>query len=105
LLRRPDRPIAVVCHDVVIAIGAVQAAAELGLNVPRDLSIIAFNDTEICEYMPVALTTVGYEIGPVARELVRLLIDRIEGRRESSSLRSSENLRLVVHESTGPPPD
>jgi len=54
--------------------------------------------------LPVSLTTVGYENGPVARELVRLLIERIEGRREPSSLRSSQSLRLIVRESTGPAP-
>jgi LacI family transcriptional regulator len=105
VLAHPDRPTALVCHDVTIAIGAARAAAELGLSVPRDLSIVAFNDTEICEFLPVALTTVGYENGAMAREVVRLMIDRIEGRREPGSLRSTQSLRLVVRESTGPPPD
>lgn len=104
LLDQPDRPTALVCHDDVLALGALRAAAELGLRVPHDLSIIGFNDTEIGRFLPVALTTVGFEIAPVARELVQLLIDRIEGRREPSSVRSTERLRLIVRESTGPAP-
>lgn len=105
LLDQEDRPTALVCHDDVLALGAFRAAAELGLRVPHDLSIVGFNDTEIGRFLPVALTTVGFEIAPVARELVRLLIDRIEGRREASSARSTERLRLIVRESTGPPGD
>ena len=105
LLDQPDRPTALVCHDDVLALGALRAATELGLRVPHDLSIVGFNDTEIGRFLPVALTTVGFEIAPVARELVRLLVDRIEGRREPSSVRSTESLRLIVRESTGPAPD
>lgn len=105
LLDQPDRPTALVCHDDVLALGALRAATELGLRVPQDLSIVGFNDTEIGRFLPVALTTVGFEIAPVAREIVRLLIDRIEGRREPGSVRSTEHLRLIVRESTGPAPE
>ncbi|MGE3911626.1 MAG: LacI family DNA-binding transcriptional regulator [Chloroflexota bacterium] len=104
VLDQPARPTALICHDDVLALGALRAATELGLRVPTDLSIVGFNDTEIGRYLPVALTTVGFEIAPVARELVRLLIDRVEGRREPASLRSTERLRLIVRESTGPAP-
>src|SRR5262249_45584897 len=44
LLAPADRPTAVICHNDVMAIGLLQACAELGVRVPRDLSIVGWDD-------------------------------------------------------------
>jgi len=46
-LAPPIRPTAIVCLNDLIAMGAYQAAAELGLQIPRDLSIIGFDEHEL----------------------------------------------------------
>jgi DNA-binding LacI/PurR family transcriptional regulator len=45
LLARADRPTALLAMSDELAIGALQAAAERGLAVPRDVSVIGFDDT------------------------------------------------------------
>jgi LacI family transcriptional regulator len=79
LLDRAPRPTAIFCFNDRMAMGAYRAAAELGLRIPHDLSIIGFDDQEIiAKGLFPALTTVAlphYEMGCWA---VETLIDRIE---------------------------
>ena len=79
LLRRSDRPTALFCFNDRMAMGAYQAAAELGLRVPEDLSVIGFDDQEgVADGLRPGLTTMAlphYEMGSWA---VTTLIERIE---------------------------
>jgi LacI family transcriptional regulator len=80
LLEAPDRPTALFCFNDRMAMGAYRAAAELGLRIPQELSIIGFDNQQvIAEGLYPALTTVAlphYEMGRWAVEaLVGLLGD------------------------------
>ncbi len=80
ILARPDRPTALFCYNDRMAMGAYRAAAELGLDIPKDLSIVGFDNQElIAANLFPGLTTVAlphYEMGAWAVEtLVRLLRD------------------------------
>jgi LacI family transcriptional regulator len=72
LLDRPNRPTALFCYNDRMAMGAYRAAAELGLRIPDDLSIIGFDNQElIAEGLFPALTTVAlphFEMGAWALE-------------------------------------
>jgi LacI family transcriptional regulator len=73
-----DRPTALFCYNDRMAMGAYRAAAELGLDIPRDLSIVGFDNQElIAANLFPGLTTVAlphYEMGEWAVEtLVHLL--------------------------------
>ena len=73
LLARPERPTALFCISDVLALGAVQAARELGLRVPEDLSVVGFDDVEYAVMGHPRLTTVRqpcYELGRTAGELL-----------------------------------
>ncbi|MFE7188303.1 LacI family DNA-binding transcriptional regulator [Kitasatospora sp. NPDC057541] len=68
LLARPDRPHAVICDDDVVASGVYQAAAERGLRVPGDLSVIGIDNVPVAALLAPPLTTVdlpGEELGRV----------------------------------------
>ncbi|MEV8324788.1 LacI family DNA-binding transcriptional regulator [Kitasatospora sp. NPDC056731] len=68
LLERPDRPRAVICDDDVVASGVYQAAAELGLRVPADLSVVGMDNVAVAALLAPPLTTVdlpGEELGRV----------------------------------------
>lgn len=102
-LRRP--PSAVFCFNDRMAMGAYQAAAEHGLDIPRDLSIVGFDNQEvIASGLRPGLTTVQlphFEMGQWAvRTLGRLI--------ESSGDRGVEHARLpcplVRRGSVGPAP-
>lgn len=102
LLRRADRPTAIFASMDHLARGIYQAAAELGLRIPEDLSVVGFGDLEFAGYMTPPLTTVRqspYEIGTRA---VQVLLQRIEERetprRETHKIRMIPE--LVVRQST-----
>ncbi len=66
-------PTAVFCCNDMIALGAMQMAAELGLRIPEDLSIIGYDDQVVAGYTDPPLTTVllpNYEMGRKAAELL-----------------------------------
>ena len=107
LLARKDRPTAVFCYNDRMAMGAYRAAAELGLEIPRDLSVVGFDNQElIAENLHPALTTVSlphYEMGAWATEN---LIDAIEGKTDLSLFALHPTLLacpLVVRNSVKPP--
>jgi LacI family transcriptional regulator len=80
LLSRPDRPTALLCFDGRLALGVYQAADELGLVIPDDLSVIAFDDddTSLADYLRPAMTTVRVPHTELGREAVRLVIAALE---------------------------
>jgi LacI family transcriptional regulator len=80
LLLEEPRPTALFCDDDLLAAGARLAAADLGLAVPYDLSIVGFAGTVLSEAATPALTTViapAERLGAVAMET---LLATIEGR-------------------------
>jgi LacI family transcriptional regulator, galactose operon repressor len=80
LLAGPGRPTAAVCHNDVMAIGLLRACVEARVHVPRDLSIVGWDDVPYASLVTPALTTVGvprYELGQAA---ARLLLDLVAGR-------------------------
>jgi LacI family transcriptional regulator len=77
LLNLPDPPRAVLCANDLIAIGALDVARDRGLQVPRQLAIVGFDDIEAAAMVTPPLTTVvnpGYELG---RTCGQLLLSRI----------------------------
>jgi LacI family transcriptional regulator len=105
LMKRADPPTALLTHNDTVAIGAVHGLRERGLRVPEDVSVVGFDDTEICPYLPVPLTSVALpkqELGQQAAAMLLAAIERHDDRvaQEQVSLPA----RLVVRASTGPPP-
>lgn len=75
LCKLDSPPTAVFCANDMMAVGALQSATDLGLDVPRDLSIVGYDDQDIAGYTRPPLTTVvlpNYEMG---RKAVELLVD------------------------------
>lgn len=107
LLSRPDRPSALFCYNDRMAMGAYRAAAELGLQIPGDLSIVGFDNQElIAANLFPGLTTVAlphYEMGAWAVEtLVRQLGDDTD--REPPSPRPAVlDCPLVIRDSVAAP--
>ena len=61
LIQLQNRPTAVFCLNDDIAVGAMKAILESGLNVPNDISIIGFDDSNFCNYVTPTLTSVRKE--------------------------------------------
>ena len=87
-----------------MAIGAMSAARDVGVLVPRDLSIVGFDDVDVAAHVEPPLTTVHQPIREKGAEAARLLLANIE-RRDPPTERRRLPTRLIVRGSTGPPPD
>jgi DNA-binding LacI/PurR family transcriptional regulator len=103
LMALSERPTAIVFSTDVLAIGALHAAAEMGLDVPGEVSIVGFDDLPMAEYTTPALTTVHMPIAEMAAAAVRAAID--EG--EDSEVKVLEIIKpaIVIRRSSGPAPD
>ena len=101
LLKKSDRPTAVLCFNDLTAMGAIYAAQEAGFNVPGDISIAGIDNIQFSEYIHPAITTVdlrGPEQGAIA---VRMLIDLLAG--ELTELHTVIKSRLVIRNSCARP--
>ena len=77
LLQLPNPPDAIFANSDIVALGAMQAIKELGLNIPNDIAIIGFSNWQFSELIEPQLSTIsqpGFEIG---REAMMLLLDEI----------------------------
>jgi DNA-binding LacI/PurR family transcriptional regulator len=100
ILSRPDRPTAIVAASDTEAMGVLQAAAELGLAVPGDLSVTGYDDIEAADFL--GLTTVRQPLFETGERAVRRLVDRIAGG-DDGPLRDVLPVRLVQRRTTGAP--
>ena len=100
LLARPDRPTAVVCFSDAFAVGVLQAAEELGLDVPADLSIVGYDDSPLATYSRPTLTTVRQDVALKGRAAVDAILATMAGEQPADVLLPTS---LVVRESTAPP--
>jgi LacI family transcriptional regulator len=103
LLNLPDPPTAIFCFNDNNAVGAIQAARARGLRVPEDLSIVGFDDVEGATIVTPKLTTVRQPLAEMGRTGVSLLMRMLAGER-FETLHVELATRLVVRESTAPPP-
>ncbi|MER7364094.1 GH1 family beta-glucosidase [Nonomuraea wenchangensis] len=79
-----------------LALGALQAAREIGRRVPEDLAVVGFDDVDAASAVVPGLTTVRVPAAEQALALARLLLSRLEGRHTESVVLPA---RLVVRES------
>jgi DNA-binding LacI/PurR family transcriptional regulator len=75
LLSRPD---AIFAQSDVMAIGAMRAVQEVGLEIPKDIAFVGFDDLPIASTLPLKLTTVHQPFTHFGIKAVDLLIDMIE---------------------------
>ncbi|MFI5691459.1 LacI family DNA-binding transcriptional regulator [Kribbella sp. NPDC051586] len=103
LLDRDPRPTALVAFNDKAAIGALQAAAERGLSVPRDLSIAGFDDLDLSRATRPQLTTVRQPLQEMGRMAVSLLT-RLLDHHELEALHVELATELIPRASTSSAP-
>jgi len=106
LLEGADRPTAIFACSDVMAVGVYEAASNLGLRVPRDLSVVGFDDVPEAQWAVPALTTIRQPIAEMGAVAVRLLMQVPEPGSVSDARdvkRVDLATALVVRDSTGPP--
>lgn len=105
---RADMPTALFCHNDLMAMGAYRGAAELGLSIPGDLSVIGFADQGlVADSLYPALTTVETPHHGMAALAARLLIDAVEAKSDLSLLAAQPAMvdcTLMARDSVAAPP-
>lgn len=102
LLQRSDRPTAIFAANDVSAIAVIDVATAMGLSVPRDLSVVGFDDVPDASQLVPALTTVRQPMQRLGREAARMVVGMLGGSvPESTHLRLAT--RLVERATTAPP--
>jgi len=105
LLALQPRPTAIFASNDDMAAAVVSVAHRRGLEVPRDLSVVGFDDTATATTVWPELTTIRQPIARMAEAALDLLIRKIRKRRDGELLAAVDRLvahELVVRESAGP---
>ncbi|KUN59204.1 LacI family transcriptional regulator [Streptomyces canus] len=107
LLAERDRglplPTAVLAGNDRCAMGLLMPLARAGVEVPRDLSVVGYDDSHLSHLMPIGLTTVRQDAVLMAEHAVRFAVERLE----NPQLEPREAVldpKLVVRGTSGPPP-
>lgn len=85
LARLSHRPSAVICSNDVTAIGVMREAFDLSLNIPRDLSVVGFDDIRLAQFMIPPLTTIRMSQTAIASVAFRALLDAVDPQRKGTS--------------------
>ena len=93
-----SRPTAIFAGNDLQAMGVYEAARQLKIRIPEDLSVIGFDDIQTAAYMGPALTTVRQPLQDMAATAARMVIDTNEGRKIQKRVVLSTS--LVVRDST-----
>ena len=77
LLMRPERPDALFCCNDMMAIGALRAAAGLGIAVPHELAVVGFDDIDLAQFVHPPLSSVSQGTRALGNITAACLLDRI----------------------------
>jgi len=83
-----------------MAVGAIQAARDHGLQVPNDMAVVGFDDMPLASYFDPPLTTIHQDIFEIGRQTASLLINRVENP-ESPTQHVIIPCELIVRRSCG----
>lgn len=101
LLAHYPKLTAIYASNDILAAGAMQAIYQRGLHIPRDISVVGFDDT-LAEYVSPLLTTVRLPARRIGMAAAKLLIDQIEGIETADIRELTLDAEFIRRDSTGP---
>jgi len=101
LLSLPERPSALICGNDVIAYGVLLEAERSGYVIPRDLSVVGFDDLDWSRHLRPSLTTIQVPTGATWQRAGEYLVRHLAG--EQTIMHHEVDYSLIVRESTAPP--
>jgi DNA-binding LacI/PurR family transcriptional regulator len=101
LLALKPRPTAVFCYNDMSALGALRAAGARRVQVPRDLSIVGFDDLFVASYVNPPLTTIRQPMRSMGQQAMKVLLKLLKGEKADAAI--TVKGRLIVRSSTAPP--
>jgi DNA-binding LacI/PurR family transcriptional regulator len=101
LLIAAERPTAIIYDNDVMAVAGLAVAQEMGLSVPGDLSIVAWDDSPLCSLVHPPLTALSRDISEYGAHAARQLLAAISGERVQNA--EAGTAHLTPRGSTAPP--
>lgn len=98
--RRP--PTAIIFDNDVLAVAALGVVAELGLSVPRDVSLLAWDDSQLCRITRPTLSAMSRDVQALGRQAAAQLLDLVGG--GPLQVNPGPVAAIVARASTGPSP-
>ena len=106
LLLAQSNPVsAIIAGNDTVAMGVLDAAKRRGIAVPRQLSVIGFDDIPLAGSPLIALTTIRQPVGAMARTAARRLVQRMQGDAFSPARHDILPIQLIQRDTTGPAPE
>ena len=102
LLRLDPPPTAIFASNDLAAVGALNAVEEAGLAVPRDVSLVGYDNTALASLRHISLTTINQPRRQIGEMAMRAILRRID-RNQARAKRSVVEPRLVARDTTAPP--
>jgi DNA-binding LacI/PurR family transcriptional regulator len=103
-LAQREEVTAVFAANDSMAMGILRAFHEAGREIPRDASLIGFDDVPEAEFQVVPLTTVGVKADRAAQRIIAELLHMIEGEEPPAAPIMLPGAELIIRGSTGPAP-
>ena len=75
-----NKPDAIISADILCGVISINIARGLGINIPKDLSVVGFGDKTISEYSSPKLTTIYQHGSEIGNRSVELLVDRMNSK-------------------------
>jgi len=101
LLALPEPPTAIMCSNDMTAIGVMREAFDRGVSIPRELSVVGFDDVRWAQFMNPPLTTVQMSQSEIARLAFKALLQDVERKVPASEGTTyTLNTTLVLRKST-----
>ncbi len=96
-----QRPTAIIYDNDIMAVAGLAVAAEFGLRVPRELSLIAWDDSQLCRLTHPTLSAMSHDVHGFGAQVARSLFDLVDRRRTPSV--AAPTPVLLPRGSSGPP--
>jgi len=103
LLEHATRPTAIIAVNDLLAIGALRAAVDAGLQIPGDLSLVGYDDIPMANYLVPRLTTVTKDAHTLGKQAFELLLARMQNPELPRQVVHGL-AKVIIRESTGPAP-
>jgi LacI family transcriptional regulator len=100
LFREPERPTALFTANNLVTLGAVSAQLDCGIDIPGDISLLAFDDFEWLRLLRPAISAIRQPIDQIAVEAWRLIFQQIR-KRPISGQHVRAGAQLMIRQSTG----
>lgn len=101
LLASAERPTAIMYDNDLMAVAGLSVATEMGLRVPADVSLLAWDDSQLCRLTHPSLSAMSHDVHAFGADVARAMYDVLGGARATA--RQVPTPALTPRASTGPP--